>query len=246
MVLVDPPIGAKGAGLPNLQALLKEWGIDARQQRRRRRQRRHQRAEHRGGGQLSPRIAITDRFAHADGLSARALDRRRSSGGVNGRSRAAARRDQLSGAGRKPNLAIADERQAGVAMEPDKGDKAGPVDDRAPPYRRPSEAPAPAASQRRRPAADAPKPETRVVVFGDSDFASNAYGGVRWQPEPVRERRELAGAAGEPDCDPADAGRRPPRDDDGAAADDGVPDLDLPDAGRGVRRRASITWWRRR
>ena len=27
-------------------------------------------------------------------------------------------------------------------------------------------------------AGDAPKPETRVVVFGDSDFGTNAYAGV--------------------------------------------------------------------
>ena len=27
-----------------------------------------------------------------------------------------------------------------------------------------------------------PRPETRVVVFGDSDFASNAYGGVPGNP----------------------------------------------------------------
>jgi ABC-type uncharacterized transport system involved in gliding motility auxiliary subunit len=68
----------------------------------------------------------------------------------------------------------------GVAMEPEKGDKAGPVTIAAA-VSAPSEAPAPAAGQPAA-AADAPKPEARVVVFGDSDFPTNAYGGVAGNP----------------------------------------------------------------
>ena len=39
-------------------------------------------------------------------------------------------------------------------------------------------APAPAAPAGKSPAADAPKPETRIVVIGDSDFATNSYLGI--------------------------------------------------------------------
>jgi hypothetical protein len=65
---------------------------------------------------------------------------------------------------------------AGVALDTDSGDIAGPVtiaaavavDAEAPP-------PAEGAAQ---PEAEAPRPQTRIVVFGDSDFATNAYGGL--------------------------------------------------------------------
>ena len=53
------------------------------------------------------------------------------------------------------------------------------------------------------------------------------------QSEPVRERDQLAGAAGEPHCHPADGGRRPPGHDDAPAADDGI---------SGIRFRASPAW----
>jgi ABC-type uncharacterized transport system involved in gliding motility auxiliary subunit len=68
-----------------------------------------------------------------------------------------------------------------VEREIDKGDKPGPVSlaaavaaaatDAPPP------APAPGDAANNKPA-DAPKPETRVVVFGDSDFVTNGYLGI--------------------------------------------------------------------
>jgi ABC-type uncharacterized transport system involved in gliding motility auxiliary subunit len=58
-----------------------------------------------------------------------------------------------------------------VEMQADKGDKQGPVS-MAAAVSTPAAADA-AASE------DAPKPETRVVVFGDSDFASNAALGIQ-------------------------------------------------------------------
>jgi gliding motility-associatede transport system auxiliary component len=61
---------------------------------------------------------------------------------------------------------------AGVALNEDKGDKRGPIS-LAAAVSAPVEAAAGAATN-----ADQQKPETRVVVFGDSDFASNAYAGV--------------------------------------------------------------------
>jgi ABC-type uncharacterized transport system involved in gliding motility auxiliary subunit len=57
----------------------------------------------------------------------------------------------------------------------EQGDKAGPIGIAAAVSAPAPEAPAPAppAEGAPPPAADAPKPETRVVVVGDSDFASN-------------------------------------------------------------------------
>jgi ABC-type uncharacterized transport system involved in gliding motility auxiliary subunit len=70
---------------------------------------------------------------------------------------------------------------SGVNMDADKGDKAGPITLAAavsapatPPAEKQEEAPADA---------DAPKPESRLAVFGDSDFPSNAYGGIAGNPD---------------------------------------------------------------
>lgn len=59
----------------------------------------------------------------------------------------------------------------------DKGDKAGPVTLAAAVSAAVTDAPATPGSPA--PAADAPKPESRVVVVGDSDFASNAALGIQ-------------------------------------------------------------------
>jgi hypothetical protein len=64
----------------------------------------------------------------------------------------------------------------------DKGDKAGPIAIAAAVSIPAPEAPAPdppPAAEGAPPAADAPKPETRVVVVGDSDFASNRAIGLQ-------------------------------------------------------------------
>ena len=61
----------------------------------------------------------------------------------------------------------------------DKGDKAGPVSVAAavsaPAAAAPTPAPAPDKSAPDKPANDAPKPESRLAVIGDSDFASNRW-----------------------------------------------------------------------
>ncbi|HEV3486025.1 MAG TPA: hypothetical protein VG106_11495, partial [Vicinamibacterales bacterium] len=61
-----------------------------------------------------------------------------------------------------------------VARELDKGDQAGPVT-LAVAVSAPAEKP-PAQTD---PKADTPKPETRIAVFGDSDFATNGFLGIR-------------------------------------------------------------------
>jgi ABC-type uncharacterized transport system involved in gliding motility auxiliary subunit len=60
-----------------------------------------------------------------------------------------------------------------VELNEDKGDKPGPVSMAAAVSAPSTEAPKPDAP------ADAPKPEARVVVFGDSDFASNGVLGIQ-------------------------------------------------------------------
>lgn len=61
---------------------------------------------------------------------------------------------------------------AGVALNEESGDKRGPIS-LAAAVSAPVEASAGVTTS-----ADVQKPETRVVVFGDSDFATNAYAGV--------------------------------------------------------------------
>ncbi|MCC7010837.1 MAG: GldG family protein [Acidobacteria bacterium] len=61
------------------------------------------------------------------------------------------------------------------SRDPDKGDKAGPVSIAAAVSAAATNAPAAPADA----APDAPKPETRVVVVGDSDFASNRALGIQ-------------------------------------------------------------------
>ena len=64
-----------------------------------------------------------------------------------------------------------------VAPNPDQGDKTGPVTLGAAVTAPATEAPAPPAGGNASP--DAPKPETRVVAFGDSDFAANNAVGIQ-------------------------------------------------------------------
>jgi gliding motility-associatede transport system auxiliary component len=66
-----------------------------------------------------------------------------------------------------------------VSLDTAKGDKEGPVTIAAavsaPVTQTPAEQPTKSDSS-------APKAETRIVVFGDSDFASNAYAGIAGNP----------------------------------------------------------------
>ena len=61
-----------------------------------------------------------------------------------------------------------------VARDLDKGDKAGPVSLAAAVSSPAANAPAPAPADGAKPDEATAKPETRIVVFGDSDFATNA------------------------------------------------------------------------
>jgi len=67
-----------------------------------------------------------------------------------------------------------------VTLDVSKGDKKGPITIAAAVSAAATASPAPAATDGSKPPdADAPKPETRVAVVGDSDFAANAGLGIQ-------------------------------------------------------------------
>ena len=172
MVLIDPPVGTQPVSLPNLDALVKEWGmtlgnnvvVDV------------------SGATNDPSIAvaatypthaITEQFGTLTVYPlARTVDA--VAGGVNGRT-AQPIVETSRGSWAESNLASL---ASGVQMEEEGGDKPGPLPVGAAVSAPAAEAPAGTQGT----SGDAPKPETRVVVFGDSDFASNAYAGVPGNP----------------------------------------------------------------
>src|SRR5688572_8686655 len=177
MVLVDPPISAQAGPLPNVEMLLTEWGValgkdvvvDV------------------SGATNEPSIAvaasypphpITDNFRTLTVYPlARSVDP--VAGGANGRvAQPVVETSQRSWA--ESNLASLTS-EPGVEMQPESGDKPGPVTIGVAVSAASAASPAPA-EQGATPPTDAPTPETRVVVLGDSDFATNAYGGISGNP----------------------------------------------------------------
>jgi len=180
LFLLDPPDRTDSPPLTNLIALVKDWGIDVGT---------NIVVDVSGMGQLlgtneSVPVAakyethpITDRF---NLLTAYPLARSVSStqGGTNGRS--AQNLVDTS----KNSWAETDIKrltQSGqVEREVDKGDKPGPVSLAAAVSATATEAPPPPPNPgdpTNKPA-DLPKPESRIVVFGDSDFVTNGYLGI--------------------------------------------------------------------
>ena len=180
MVLLDPAIGPKASQLPTLEAIVREWGINPG----------NNVVVDVSGATNEPSIAvaatypvhaITERFATLTVYPlARAIEP--VSGGTNGRiAQTFVETSRQSWA--ESNLASLSS-DTGVAMDEAGGDKPGPVPIGVA-VSAPMETPgAPAGGDPAAPAAPgaAPKPETRVVVFGDSDFATNAYAGVPGNP----------------------------------------------------------------
>jgi ABC-type uncharacterized transport system involved in gliding motility auxiliary subunit len=173
MVMMDPTVGSQGE-LPNLEGLLKEWAITL-----------GRNVVVDVSGMTNepslavaiayPAHAITERF---NTLTIYPLARSVETGGTGaGGGRTAqpiVQTSQRSWA--ESNLKSLGE---AVALDEAAGDKAGPVTVAAA-VSAPAEQPAPLDPKGK--PEDAPKPETRVVVFGDSDFPSNAYGGVEGNP----------------------------------------------------------------
>jgi ABC-type uncharacterized transport system involved in gliding motility auxiliary subunit len=171
--LLDPPDRADAAEVTNLAALLKDWDIEIGT---------NVVVDVSGMGQLlgtdvSVPVAakyephpITDRFnlltAYPLARSVTAIP-----GGVNGRT---AQNLVETSANSWAESNIKELTTTGrVARELDKGDKPGPVS-LAAAVSAPADTPPPADATK----ADAPKPETRVAVFGDSDFVTNGYLGI--------------------------------------------------------------------
>jgi ABC-type uncharacterized transport system involved in gliding motility auxiliary subunit len=180
LVMLDPPERSDSPPLTNLQAFVREWGIEV------------------GNdvvldpiGQALgmgadapvastyPAHPITERFGVITAFpltqSVTAV-----SGGVEGRFAQAIVETSPQSFSKK-DLSVL--RQGGqVALDESKGDKPGPVSIAAAMSTTAPDAtaaPAPAADQEKKDEAPpAPKPETRVVVFGDSDFVTNAVLGL--------------------------------------------------------------------
>ena len=173
MVMIDPPVGSQGE-LPRLEALLKEWAITLG----------HNVVVDVSGMTNEPSLAvaigypthaITDRF---NTLTIYPLTQSVETGGTGaGGGRTAQPIVQTSQRSwSESNLKSLGE---AVSLDEASGDKPGPVT---------VAAAVSAAAEQSAPLdpkakpEDAPKPETRVVVFGDSDFPSNAYGGIEGNP----------------------------------------------------------------
>jgi ABC-type uncharacterized transport system involved in gliding motility auxiliary subunit len=173
--MLDPPERAEAAPLTNLIALLKEWAIEVEN---------NVVVDVSGMGQLLgtgaevpvaaryEQHAITDRFKL---ITAYRLARSVNvvSGGVNGRhAQALVQTGPNSWAETDfKRLMTSGE----VSRDTEQGDKAGPISLAAAVSAPATDAPAPPAEDGK----DAPpKPETRMVVFGDSDFAANAWLGI--------------------------------------------------------------------
>src|SRR5688572_8116142 len=171
MVMVDPLLGPQAMPLPNLEGIIKEWGVTLG----------NNVVVDLSGATNDPSIAvaatypmhaITERFAT---LTIYPLARSINpvEGGVNGRTaQTIVETSRQSWA--EANLASLSG-EAGVSMDEASGDKVGPV----PLGAVVSSASEPPAANPSTPATgETLKPETRVVVLGDSDFPSNAYAGV--------------------------------------------------------------------
>jgi ABC-type uncharacterized transport system involved in gliding motility auxiliary subunit len=166
---LDPPEKADAPPLTNLMALAQEWGIEVGN---------NVVVDVSGMGQLFganeavpiavkyPGHAITERF---NVMTAYPLTRSVTavSGGVGGRTA-----QQIVETGEQSwaesDLKSLLSSQGKVGMDANAGDKAGPVSIAAASSAPVNQTPAEPGKE------EGPKPETRVVVFGDSDFASNA------------------------------------------------------------------------
>ena len=172
MVMIDPMLGPQAAPMPNLEGIVKEWGITLG----------NNVVVDLSGATNDPSIAvaatypmhaITERFAT---LTIYPLARSINpiEGGANGRTaQTIVETSRQSWA--EANLASLSG-EGGVSMDEASGDKVGPI-----PLGAVVSAPVGAAEANAStpPATgEALKAETRVVVLGDSDFPSNAYGGV--------------------------------------------------------------------
>jgi ABC-type uncharacterized transport system involved in gliding motility auxiliary subunit len=177
LFMLDPPERAETPPLTNLIALLKEWAIEVEN---------NVVVDVSGMGQLLgtgaevpvaaryEQHAITDRFKL---ITAYRLARSVNvvSGGVNGRN---AQTLVQTGPNSWAETDFKRLMTSGeVSRDMEQGDKAGPIS-LAAAVSAPAEAPVPAPDAKPDGKDTPPKAETRIVVFGDSDFAANAWLGI--------------------------------------------------------------------
>ncbi len=173
LLMLDPPVNASAPELPTLIAFAHEWGVDVSSSII---------VDGSGMGRLIgadasvpiaanyPSHPITERFTV---LTAYPLSRGLTivQGGVNGHSAVAVVESSPQSWAEADVKALMSSGE--VTLDEAKGDKPGPVTIVAAiAYAKPD---APATP----PTPDAPKPETRVVISGDSDFASNGVMGIQ-------------------------------------------------------------------
>ena len=174
LLALDPPDPKEAAATPNLVALAREWGVEVGQ---------NVVMDQSGMGQIFgtsaaapvvmsyPAHPITERFQFMT-LYPLARSAAPVSGGVEGRTaQTIAETSQASWA--ETDLKTLFEKST-AQLDEGSSDKPGPVSIGAAVSAPAGDAPKP--DPAKPDAADAPpKPETRVVVFGDSDFAANGY-----------------------------------------------------------------------
>jgi ABC-type uncharacterized transport system involved in gliding motility auxiliary subunit len=177
LVLIDPPDVKNPAPMPNLTALLKDWGINATNTVVVDVSGQTNVATVAVAGPPYPGQAITDRF---DLLTMFPLVRAVTPITQNPAKPAQSFIQTSARSWAETNLASL-ETPGTLAPEPDKGDITGPVSIGvavAAPAEKPATDAKPAANTDQK-AGDEKKPETRVAAIGDSDFAANAYLGVQ-------------------------------------------------------------------
>jgi ABC-type uncharacterized transport system involved in gliding motility auxiliary subunit len=172
MILLDPPLGPEAAPLPNLEAIIREWGVEPG----------NNVVVDVSGATNEPSIAvaatyplhaITERFATLT-IYPLARSVEPIEGGTDGRvAQPIVETSRQSWA--ESDLASLTS-DTGVTMDDASGDTAGPIRLGVAVSAPAEGTDAPADGEQE--TGDALVPETRLVVFGDSDFPSNAYGGV--------------------------------------------------------------------
>ncbi len=181
LTLLDPPEDPTRPGTPLLHAFLREWGFDIGS---------NIVVDASGIGQLLgtdasvpvaanyPPHPITTNFqlmtAYPLARSVGAVE-----GGVNGRTpQSLVQTSAQSWA--EADIAALAKGDGRVALEPENGDKPGPISLGAAVSAPATDAPPPAELKPETPAGqEPPKPESRLVTIGDSDFASNGVLGVQ-------------------------------------------------------------------
>lgn len=172
MILLDPPLGPEAAPLPNLEAIIREWGVEPG----------NNVVVDVSGATNEPSIAvaatyplhaITERFATLT-IYPLARSVEPIEGGTDGRvAQPIVETSRQSWA--ESDLASLTS-DTGVTMDEASGDTTGPIRLGVAVSAPAEGTDAPAEGEQE--TGDALVPETRIVVFGDSDFPSNAYGGV--------------------------------------------------------------------